>query len=215
MKLTRWVSTAGLLLFTVGVALAQPQQSENFRITKSVIDAGGGASSSENFNLVSAFGQPTPIGVQTSENFTLYAGFLSPSFGVATLNPIDDLVIQRVSGPSADVRLAWGAISGAATYNIYRNTNADFAPTPGDLIGSTAGVQFDDIGVVGLAPTQYFYLVTALDGGGALLTRLKDIPKGSHGTQVAGQSTQPEVSPAGEAPAAVSTPESGVQKTTK
>ncbi len=43
-------------------AFAQPQQSENFLMTKSVFTAGGDVSNSTDFQLVSAFGQPTPLG---------------------------------------------------------------------------------------------------------------------------------------------------------
>ena len=67
-----------LFLFVMPALLWAQSSSENFTLTKSVMDAGGGASSSANFNLVSAFGQPTPIGIQSSENFALSAGFLSP-----------------------------------------------------------------------------------------------------------------------------------------
>ncbi len=179
------------VLVVCAVVIAQPQQSENFRITKSVLDAGGGASSSANFNLVSAFGQPTPIGVQTSENFTLYAGFLSPTFAIAALNDVDSLVIQRLAGPSANMRLAWKPVAGAVSYNVYRSTNALFVHGPATLIGSSATTQYDDLGAVNLAPVQHFYLVTAVDAGGALLTRAKGLPKGSDGSELSVQPSAP------------------------
>ena len=74
-----------LILLIFPALLWAQSQSENFTLTKSVVDAGGGTASSENFNLVSAFGQPTPVGVQSSANFTLYAGFLAPILQVSPL----------------------------------------------------------------------------------------------------------------------------------
>lgn len=143
---------------------AQPQQSENFRITKSVLDAGGGASTSTNFRLVSAFGQPTPIGVSSSTNFVLSAGFLSPAFGVSPLSPIQDLVIMRMTGLSNDVKLDWSAIPGATLYTIYRDTNPLFIPGPGNQIGTSATNTFTDVGAVGLPAIKYFYNVTSTAG---------------------------------------------------
>lgn len=143
---------------------AQPQQSENFRITKSVLDAGGGASTSTNFRLVSAFGQPTPIGVSLSTNFVLSAGFLSPAFGVSPLSPIQDLVIMRMTGLSNDVKLDWSAIPGATLYTIYRDTNPLFTPGPGNQIGTSATNTFTDVGAVGLPAIKYFYNVTSTAG---------------------------------------------------
>ena len=150
---------------------AQPQQSENFRITKSVLDAGGAPSSSANFQLVSAFGQPTPIGLQSSANFILSAGFLSPMFAVSPLSPITNLVIQRMPALSMNVKLDWGAILGAQTYYIYRDTNPLFTPAPENLIGSNTTNTFTDIGAVGLPATRYFYIVTANNDGSRAMVR--------------------------------------------
>ena len=155
-----------LMLLIASLAFAQPQQSENFRITKSVLDAGGGASSSANFNLVSAFGQPTPIGVSSSANFILSAGFLSPMFEVAPLSPIQNLVIQRQPGLSNDVKLDWGAIPGATLYTIYRDTNPLFVPGPGNQIGTSATNTFTDVGAVSLPAIRYYYNVTSTAGNG-------------------------------------------------
>ena len=147
-------------------ALAQPQQSENFRITKSVLDAGGGASSSTNFQLVSAFGQPTPIGIASSTNFTLSAGFLTPTFAIAPTSPIQDVVIKRVPGLSNNMQLDWSAVPNATDYTIYRAATSNFVPAPGNQVGTSATNTFTDIGAVGLPATQYFYIVTYSFGNG-------------------------------------------------
>ena len=164
MKRTFLFAFSLLSLFAFS-AFAQPQQSENFRITKSVLDAGGGPSTSTNFQLVSVFGQPTPIGLQWSENFVLSAGFLSPIFSVSPLSPIQDLVIMRQPGLSNDMRLDWSAILGATLYTIYRDTNPLFTPAPGNLLGTSATNTFTDVGAVGLPAIKYFYIITSSADG--------------------------------------------------
>jgi hypothetical protein len=150
-----------ILLVLPALVWAQPQQSENFRITKSVLDAGGGPSTSTNFQLTSAFGQPTPIGLQWSENFVLSAGFLSPMFAESPLSPISNLVIKRMPALSMNMRLDWGAIPGAFTYYIYRDTNPLFTPGPGNLVGTSVTNQFIDANAVGLPAVKYFYIITS------------------------------------------------------
>ncbi len=139
------------------LTFAQPQQSENFVITKSVLDAGGGFSSSADFHLTSAFGQPSPIGAQTSEHFSLSGGFLSPLAAISPLSPIQALVIQ---GDDADVYLYWERVSGAVSYQIYRGDSANFAPAPGNRVGGTSDTSYVDSGVVPVS-LRCFYIVTA------------------------------------------------------
>ena len=131
-------------------------------MTKQVIDAGGGASSSTNFQLYSAFGQTTPIGVQSSENFTLYAGFLTPTFAVSPLSPIQTLVItiDLTQNPPGTI-LSWQPIPAAISYKIYRDVDSRFIPGAGNLIGTVTGTAFTDAGALGLPLGKYFYSVTA------------------------------------------------------
>lgn len=151
---------------------AQPQESEHFRITKSVLDAGGGPSTSANFQLVSAFGQPTPIGVASSANFLLSAGFFSPIFSVSPLSPIQDLVIIRQPALN-HIKLDWSAISGATVYYVYRDENPLFTPGPGNLLGTNTSNTYTDVGAVGLPAVKYFYIVTSAAGSGASATNEK------------------------------------------
>ncbi len=130
--------------------------SENFTLIKSVMDAGGGLSSSANFSLVSAFGQPTPIGDQTSANFVLHAGFLSPVLQVSPLSPIQHLVIKEAQ---PDAVLNWESISGAGSYSVYRATAINFTPGPGNLIGTTTNTNFTDANVLAGPLTQQYYIV--------------------------------------------------------
>ncbi len=130
--------------------------SEHFTLTKSVVDAGGGASSSTNFNLVSAFGQPTPVGLQSSDNFTLLAGFLSPQLQVSPLSPIQQLVIKEAQ---PDALLFWEAIAGAGSYSIHRAAIINFVPSPSNLIGTVNATSFTDVGVLAGPATQQYYII--------------------------------------------------------
>ena len=173
----RSISAVIAILFFAGLLLAQPQESENFRITKSVLDAGGGPSTSANFHLVSAFGQPTPIGLQWSENFTLSAGFLSPMFGTSPLSPIQNLTIMRQAALSTNMQLDWGAIPGANTYYIYRDSNPLFTPAPGNLLGTSTTNMFVDVGAVGLPAIRYYYIITSSAESGPALSKVGEVPR--------------------------------------
>ncbi|RPH96675.1 hypothetical protein EHM69_00560 [candidate division KSB1 bacterium] len=141
------------------MAFAQPQQSEDFRITKSVIDAGGAGGTSADFKLYNAFGQPTPIGVQTSADFVLYAGYLSPSFAVHPLSPIQELVIKVVP---PNVTLYWDPIFGAERYKVFRDTIVTFLPGPSSLIGIVTDTTYTDLNATDILPrAKYFYCVEA------------------------------------------------------
>ncbi len=143
-----------LFVLLAEIALAQPQQSEDFRITKSVIDAGGAASVSENFRLVSAFGQPSPLGAQISESFHMWPGFLTPMPEISPLSPIQALVIQSTP---PNVALVWERIPSANSYNIYRATSVEFTPGPANFVETVA----DTFYTATPSATQYFYIITA------------------------------------------------------
>jgi hypothetical protein len=144
-----------LLILALPALLWAQSSSENFTLTKSVMDAGGGASSSANFNLVSAFGQPTPVGVQSSENFALSAGFLSPLLGVSPSSPIQHLVIKQ---QQPDARLWWEPIPNATSYSIHRSVDYVFTPDGSNQVGSVTDTTFTDLGATS-ANQQSFYIV--------------------------------------------------------
>lgn len=145
-----------LTAFLFPTLLFAQSSSEHFTLAKSVIDAGGGASGSTNFTQVSAFGQPTPVGVQSSTNFVLYAGFLSPRLSVSPLSPIRQLVIKEAQ---PDALLFWEAIAGAASYSVYRSALIEFAPSPATLIGTTTATSFADSSVLAGPAVQQYYIV--------------------------------------------------------
>lgn len=144
-----------LLLLLPALLLAQ-SESENFVLTKSAVNAGGGGASSANFNLVSSFGQPTPVGVQSSENFTLFAGFLSPTLSVSPLSPIQQLVIRQAQ---PDAVLYWEEIPGATSYSVHRDAAYNFSPGPGNFVGTVTGTSFTDTNVLSGPAIQQYYIV--------------------------------------------------------
>ena len=155
-----------IVLLLAPILLLAQSSSEDFRITKQVLDAGGAPGASEDFQLTSAYGQPTPIGIQTSEDFVLYAGFLNPTFAVSPLSPIQALVIQQ---DQPDVILYWEPIAGAASYKIYRSLDPMFIPGPGDYIDTASDTTYTDVNATTLPGGKYFYNVTASTvPGGAL-----------------------------------------------
>jgi hypothetical protein len=157
-----------ILILMPCLVLAQPQQSENFHITKAVIDAGGAASSSTDFRLTSAFGQPSPLGWQSSANFKLSGGFLSPILSVSPLSPIQDLLIWYTT---PDAHLNWSSRPGAHSYKIYRGTDALFTPGPSNYFGATADTFFIDVDVLSLPEVRYYYNVTASSEAPTLMAK--------------------------------------------
>jgi len=153
---------AGMLQCAPTLLRAQPQQSASFVIQKSVLDGGGGYSSSAHFALTGAFGQPSPLGQQNSSHFNLSGGFLASALLVSPLSPIQGLVIQQ---NAANVVLCWPRASGASSYRVYRDVTPLFTPGPANLIGTTGDTTYVDANVLSLPVTKYYYTVTALSDG--------------------------------------------------
>jgi hypothetical protein len=68
----------------------------------------------------------------------------------------------------SDIALLWTTPGSSPIdrYVVYRNTVPDFVPGTGDSIGSTADTSYVDAGAAGLAGTNYFYVVGAVDAEG-------------------------------------------------
>lgn len=145
-----------LLTFLLPALLFAQSSSEHFTLVKSVMDGGGGLSNSANFNLVSVLGQPTPVGVQSSENFVLYAGFLNPMLMVSPLSPIQHLVIKEMQ---PDAVLYWESIPNAGGYSIYRDAAINFVPGPANFIATVPDTFFTDSGVLASPALQQYYIV--------------------------------------------------------
>lgn len=150
--------TRFLLFLLIPLLIFAQGNSENYTITHSVVASTGETSTSENYALVCTIGQATPPGISTSDSFTLHAGFLHPTFAVSPLSPIQDLVIKEMQ---PDVFLMWGAIPGAAVYNIYRDTESIFTPTPATLLDTTEDPFYTDVGIIAAGTDRYFYIITS------------------------------------------------------
>jgi len=150
------LATAFLLsLAWVGTAAADSQ------LATSVVASAGGEASSGNVIMKSTLGQATPIGLSTSTNFCLGAGFwyqdpVAPS-------TIGDLTATL---SVSDIVLEWShAADNVAIdhYVVYRGTGPYFEVTAGDSVGGTQDVSYTDLGAAGAIGTNYFYVVKAAD----------------------------------------------------
>jgi hypothetical protein len=153
--MTKTLSACSSSLLSCG----RSRQSENFTMTKSVMDAGGGvSSSSESFQSRVGLWSADP-GWRAVERRTSLCtrDFLSPdTASVSPLSPIQNLTIKD-SGQDAVLR--WEAISGAGSYSVYRDLGLNFVPGPGNLIGTTSNTTFTDTAVLSGPALQQYYIV--------------------------------------------------------
>lgn len=91
-----------------------------------------------------------------------YAGTTSGGSGGVPSAPI---VNAPVVVGSANINLAWPAVSGATAYNVYRSTAAGVAITPANRVATSyPSIVFSDAGLT--AATTYYYKVTATNAAG-------------------------------------------------
>jgi len=64
-----------ILIIFISASSVYGQSSANYKIEAGVISGGGGEGSSTNYDLLSTFAQPSPIGTSASSSHTNYAGF--------------------------------------------------------------------------------------------------------------------------------------------
>ena len=89
------VSLSFMMVFFCLLSFSYAEMSsDNFIISISVMDSTGTTKSSDNFNLLDAAGQPTPVGPSASENFTLEAGIL---YGTIFSMPLDTTISNVIS----------------------------------------------------------------------------------------------------------------------
>ena len=150
--------TLPILIVLIGIGCityAQPQ-SDNYILKKWAISSGGGSASSENYQAVVIVGQSSPPGVSTSENYTLYSGYLQPIFGGGA--PGAPLV--WVWTDSVNVYLDWEDVPNATSYYIYRGSDPGVIVDPGNLIGTSGTSDYTDTNAAADS-VKFFYLITA------------------------------------------------------
>ncbi len=92
-----FVSVLFLAFFSIFI-MAGIVTAQNYTLEKSVVDQGGGAAHSTNYQIVNAAGQPCPVGVIQSTNYTVFAGFLA---GDKLITSIDEPEIESELIPDA------------------------------------------------------------------------------------------------------------------
>ncbi len=152
------VMVASVLCVTlcfIGILSAQPS-SDNYILKKWAISSGGGSASSDNYQAIMVIGQSSPPGTSSSDNYTLYSGYLQPIFAAGA--PGSPLV--WVWTDSANVHLDWDDVPDASSYNIYRANDPGVTVVPGNLIGTSPTSDYTDTGVVADS-VKFIYLITA------------------------------------------------------
>jgi hypothetical protein len=145
-----------IMIFGIALAAQAQPQSDNYILKKWAISSGGGSASSENYQAVVIVGQSSPPGVSTSENYTLYSGYLQPIFaGGAPGAPL-----VWVWTDSANVYLDWDDVLDATSYNVYRGSDLSVTVAPSNLIGTSATSDYIDTGAAADS-VKFFYLITA------------------------------------------------------
>ena len=77
----------------VGSVILALSISSNYQMTSDVIDNAGGASSSTNYQVTDAVGQPSPVGESSSTNYIMKAGFV---------HTLGEIVLRIVCGHGLD-----------------------------------------------------------------------------------------------------------------
>jgi hypothetical protein len=64
-----------LLVLLIPTGLVYAQSSPNYILKSTVVSGGGDYSNSTNYSLISTIGQPSAIGISSSDNYVNHAGF--------------------------------------------------------------------------------------------------------------------------------------------
>jgi beta-glucanase (GH16 family) len=94
-----------------------------------------------------------------------------PAFGPAAIEPLESRTLLSLTAPTGvqatngatptDVEVTWSSVSGATSYEIWRNTTANTSSAT-DIAPSVTATPFDDTSVT--VGTTYFYWVVASNG---------------------------------------------------
>ena len=116
---------------------------------------------------VPAGGNSVSVTFQAASS-SAYTAMVSALELIPTGGPVTPTVPAAPSSLTAtagngQVALAWGAVTGAASYNVYRGTSAGGEAAAPVATGLTSA-SYTDTGLTN--GTKYFYVVTAVNGGG-------------------------------------------------
>jgi len=87
------IGCAVLAIF-VRQPFAPAQSSTNYTVQNDVMDTGGSFSSSSNYQVIDAIGQPDPIGTSASPGYIESSGFLAG--GRAIINAVEEPFLERI-----------------------------------------------------------------------------------------------------------------------
>ena len=98
-KYKKWSSKVRLTLLLVLLSvsgLVLTQTSSNYRLQKQLADQGGNLSMSDNYKINDAVGQPSPVGVSGSINYSVSSGFWSGGLIITDIHdPYNDAIPDK------------------------------------------------------------------------------------------------------------------------
>ena len=123
---------------------AGAQESQNYRMDRLTIVAGGTTAASQSYTLRAVFGQETPDGAASACGVGTVSGFGFWSVLGARTAPIVLMVSPGASDPQ-DVQLSWSGVE--ALFQVYRDSAPDGLLDPQNLHGETAacGLAVDEM----------------------------------------------------------------------
>ncbi len=140
--------------------LREPPISASYAIPKSVFGSGGGPKISTSYRLQGTSGQTTGTDALISASYRLHSGYWDgPACPLAELAAAPDIDID-----GSTVTLAWDAVAGVSSYNIYRGAEPYFLlGAPHDTTSSTTWADSDGGGDPAV---NYVYVVRAINACG-------------------------------------------------
>ena len=87
---------------------------------------------------------------------------VTPAATPATITPQTPAALTATAG-NGQVQLAWNAVTGAASYNLYYSTAAGVTPANGTIVGSLTGAAYTQAGLTN--ETAYYFVVTEVTAG--------------------------------------------------
>jgi len=138
----RWILALVLAqLILPNIETARSQSSTNYTITRFVLDQAGSSSQSANYGILDAVGQPSPVTVANSTNYSAASGFLAG--GTAVQAPVLLVTPTTLDFESTKTSLSLQISNvggGTLTWSVTENPDKPWitSVSPGTGSGSTS-----------------------------------------------------------------------------
>jgi len=140
--------------------------SPSYTISRSTFSMGGEDKSSNNYHIRGTIGQAYQTGRMQSSSYQVNSGYWAgSSCSLAEFDTAPD-----ISTDGSSITLSWTAVTGANSYNIYRDTAPFFTPTTVYANTSATTWTDPDANAIGDADTNYYYIVKPVNSCGEATT---------------------------------------------